>query len=442
MRIAIVGAGTVGSHLAARLTDEGHAVLVLEVDPVAAAELEKRVHCRVMVANGASIQAQERAGVAASDLLIAVTSSDAVNVLACGAAARLGVERRVARVQDPTLRDGLEAQGVDLVIDPVEALARQLVLLVRHSGVSEVREFADGRIGLFGGRVQRDAPLDGITLRALRQRVTAWDWIVAAKVRDGATFIARADTMVQAGDHVLVVASGKSSAEALRLMGVSEHPARRAVILGATRLAVLTAEKFADAGIETTLVDADSEACRAFTKRRGRLEVICGDPTDTRVLEGAGVAKADVVLGLSGHDEINILGCLVAKGLGVPFAISRFRRLEYVSLLAGHGIDTGVSSRLAAANEILRLVRRGTIHSVTTFQDTEAEAIELQVGAASSSIGKTLTQVSLPKSAIVGGVIRGDTAFIPHGSTVIEAGDRLIAIVLPDAVRSLEGLFA
>lgn len=441
MRIVIVGAGTVGSYLAERLAVEGHDIVVIESDATAAEDLKRRVGCKVVVSNGASVPALERAGVAEAGLFIAVTSSDAVNVLACEAASRLGVPQRVARVQDPALREGLTDHGVDLVIDPIETLARELLVLVRHAGVSEVREFADGRISLFGGRVQPDAPLDGITLRALRQRVTGWDWIVAATVRDGETFIARGDTMVQAGDHVLVVTSGTTSEEALRLMGVAEHPARRAIILGATRLATLTAEHLLRSGIATTVVDADPSRCSEIARLHGKITVVAGDPTDMETLRRAGADKADVVLGLTGWDEVNILGCLVAKALGSGFAISRFRRLEYVALLAGHGVDTGVSSRLAAANQILRLVRRGTIHSVTTFQDTTAEAIEIQVGMASASVGKTLTQVSLPKSAIVGGVIRANNAFIPHGDTVIAAGDRLIVVVLPEAVRDVERLF-
>lgn len=442
MRIVIVGAGAVGSYLAARLAAEGQDVVVIESDPGRAEELQSSVDCMVINENGASVHALEAAGVADSRLLIAVTSSDAVNILACQAAARLGVPRRVARVQDPTLREDLEMHGVDVVIDPVEALTRELLLLVRRSGVSEVVEFAGGRISLFGGRVQPDAPLDGITLRALRQRVTAWDWIVAAVVRDEKTIIARGDSMIQAGDHVLVVSSRSSAHEALKLMGVEEHRAKKVFILGATRLALLTAELFVRNGISTVLVDAQADRAVDLAARYDRLVVIKGDPTDPKVLEAEGVGSADVVLGLSGWDEVNILGCLVAKALGVPTAVARFSRLEYVPLLAGHGIDAGVSTRLAAANEILRLVRRGHIHSVATFEDTDAEAIELQTSPGSGAIGKTLTEIGLPKSAIVGGILRGKKAFIPHGDTVLEEGDRVIAIALPEAISAVEQLFA
>jgi trk system potassium uptake protein len=441
MKIVIVGAGAVGSYLAERLAIEGQDVVVIESDAQRAHELQANVDCLVIQANGASAHALDEAGLSDTELLIAVTSSDAVNILACQAAERIGVRTRVARVEDPTLREDLEMHGVSVVIDPVEALTRELLLLVRRGGVSEAIEFADRRIGLLGGYVQEGAPLDGITLRALRQRVRGWDWIVAAVVRDGETFIARGDSMVQAGDHVLLVTRDRTADEALTLMGLEEHRARKVFVLGATRLAQLTAEVLAEAGINTVLVDIEADRVQHLATRHGHLIVVKGDPTDPKVLASEGVEKADMILGLSGWDEVNILGCMVGKALGVPTAVARFHNFDYVGLLAGHGIDAGVSTRLAAANEILRLVRRGMIHSVATFQDTAAEAIELQVAEHSGAVGKSLSGIGLPKSAIIGGVVRGKKAFIPHGDTVIEAGDRLIAIALPDAITSVERLF-
>ncbi len=442
MRIVIVGAGAVGSYLAERLAHEGHDIVVIEADQQRADELQESVDCLVIVANGASVKALEEARVEDAELLIAVTSSDAVNILASQAAARLGVEKRVARVQDPNLREDLEAHGVGIVIDPVEALAEELLLLVNRGGASEVIEFADGKISLFGGYVQEDSPLDGISLRELRSRITGWDWIVGAVVRDGDTFIARGDTEIGAGDHVLVVASGDAAHDALELMGVDEHKAKKVFILGATRLALLTAENLVRAGISTVLVDHEADKCSDLSAKYDRLVVVKGDPTDLKVLKSEGIEKADVVIGATGWDEVNILGCLIAKALGAGTTVARFSRIEYASLLAGHGIDAGVSTRLAAANEILRHIRRGQIRSVWTFQDSAAEAIELEVGEESEAIGKTLHDLGLPKSAIVGGVVRGKKAFIPHGTTEIQVGDLLIAIALPEAIPAVEKLFA
>ncbi len=158
------------------------------------------------------------------------------------------------------------------------------------------------------------------------------------------------------------------------------------------------------------------------------------------MLRSEGVDNADAVLALSGWDEINILGCLVAKAVGVQTAVARLHRHDLVRLLAGVGIDAGVSTRLAAASEILRFVRRGKIHSVVTFHDSDAEAIEVEVGRSSPSAGKSLRDLHLPHELIVGGVIRGDEVFVPRGDTEIAVGDRLIVIALPKAVHEVEQL--
>ncbi len=149
----------------------------------------------------------------------------------------------------------------------------------------------------------------------------------------------------------------------------------------------------------------------------------------------------DALIALTGWDEVNIMSSLVANALGVETTVARFHRLELVGLLAGTGLDAAVSSRLAAANAILRFVRRGRIHSVATFQDSEAEAIELQVDAGSGSVGQSLRELKLPKSAIVGGVLREGKAFVPTGDTVIEAGDRVVIVALPEAISTVEKLF-
>ncbi len=182
-------------------------------------------------------------------------------------------------------------------------------------------------------------------------------------------------------------------------------------------------------------MDQSPGRVRRIATEKPRVVAVCGDPTDPKLFHSEGLDTSDACLALTGWDEINILGSLVAKAIGIPTAVSRFHRLDRVSLLAGVGIDGGVSSRLSAANEILRFVRRGRIHSVVTFQDSDAEALEVEVEATSSIVGKTLREIHLPHDMIVGGIVREERAFVPRGLDRIEAGDRLIVIALPGAIH-------
>jgi trk system potassium uptake protein TrkA len=162
--------------------------------------------------------------------------------------------------------------------------------------------------------------------------------------------------------------------------------------------------------------------------------------TDPKVLKAEGVASTDTVMALSGWDGENVLGALAAKALGATETIVRFSRTELVSLVTGDGIDAAVSSRMSAANEILRFVRRGVIHSVVTFADSDAEAIELEILPTSKAIGRTIAQLHLPHSMIIGGVQRGKKAVVPRGDTTIEVGDHLIVITLPETIGLAEKL--
>ena len=441
MRIVIVGAGAVGSYLAERLSSEGQDVVVIEDDERRSSELQDRVDALVITGNGASPSVLEGAGVQSADLLIAVSNSDGANVLACHVAADLGVKRTVARVEDPDMREALAGLEVDFVIDPGEAAAHELVALVRQSGVSELVEFGGGRLVLVGATVPSGSDLVGRPLSRLRIERQDWQWVVTALVRNGSTVVAHGDTMVEAGDHVLMMVDAEHVSNAVRLLGVRHHTVARVVILGATRLAELTTREMLLAGYEVVVIDTDPDRCRRIAERHHKALVLCDDPTDPSVMQGLALDNRDAVLALTGWDEVNILGCLVARALGAATTVARFNRIEYVNLLGGVGIDAAVSSRLIAAGAILRFVRRGRIHSVVTFNDTDAEAIELEVDPGSPAVGRSLVELGMPRGAVVGGIVRGEATFVPSGSTVIEQGDLVILFSMPDCIAAVEQLF-
>jgi trk system potassium uptake protein len=441
MRIVIVGAGAVGSYLAERLSAEGQDVVVIEDDEERAAELQERIDALVLTGNGASPAVLEKAGVERAELLIAVSNSDGANVLACHVAAELGVKRTVARVEEPEMREAVAGLEVDFVIDPGEEGADELVALVRQSGVSELVEFGEGKLALVGATIGQGAPIAGRTLAQLRRVQWGWEWVVAAIVRHGTTYIAHGDNIIEPGDHVLLMVAAEDVERSTELLGVRHHPIHRVVILGSTRLAELTVDRMLGAGFEVVLIDQDPKRCRRLASNHGRALIICDDPTDPAVFENIGLDARDAVLALTGWDEVNILGCLVGRAMGAAATVSRFNRIEYVRLLAGVGIDAAVSSRLIAAGAILRFVRRGRVHAVATFQDTDAEAIELEVDADSRAVGKALVDLGMPRGTVVGGILRRHQTFVPTGATAVQAGDRVIVFSMPACIAAVEELF-
>jgi trk/ktr system potassium uptake protein len=442
VRIIIVGAGAVGSYLAGRLSQDGQDVVVVEDNESIAAELQDSIDAMVIQGNGASGVTLEEAGASKSDLLIAVTSSDGANVLACHAAKALGTKMTIARIEDPEIREGSEQLGVDVVIDPSATAADEIVDIVGLGGASELIQFADGKLVMVGGTVTTGAPIAGTPLRQLRVRNAEWGWVIAALVRDGRTIVAHGDTEVSAGDHALIMTTDDNVERAARMIGLKRHDFGRAIIFGGTRLAQLTADKMSAAGLEVVLIDEDNARCQSLADKHPKALVMCGDPTDPDLAASLDLGPDDVAMALTGWDEVNLLACLVAKASGAGMTISRFHRIAYVGLLAGIGIDAAASTRLMAANAILQFVRFGEVERVVTFSDTDAEAIEMEVVEGAEAADRTLFDLKLPVGVIVGGVSRNGTTFVPDGSTVIRAGDHIIFFSLPRDIPESTALFS
>ncbi len=442
MKIVIVGAGAVGSYLAERLSLEGQDVVVIDDDEERAADLQDRLDVLVKVGNGASIAVLEAAGAGDADLLIAVSDSDGVNVLACNTGHALGARRTVARIEDPGLREGVDRLGVDVIIDPSATAAAELVALVHQTGVSELVHFAEGELVLVGGTVTPDAPVARAPLHQLRLRYAEWGWVVVASVRHGETIVAHGDTQLLPGDHALIMTTARDVEKATAMLGLQRKKIDRVIILGGTRLSELTSDAMVEAGFSVVMIDPDRTRCSNMAGRHPKAIILCGDPTDPAVLRDLDLGGTDAVLALTGWDEVNITSCLVAKAMGATATVARFNRIDYVSLLSGMGIDAAVSSRLLAASAILRFVRHGRIQQVVTFSDTDAEAIEVEVAEGAPAAGSSLIELELPTGVVVGGISRGGTTFVPDGSTRIRVGDRIIFFAQADEIRESGQLFA
>jgi trk system potassium uptake protein len=442
MRIIIVGAGAVGSYLAERLSAEGQDVVVIEGDKERAGQLQEALDALVIRGNGANPTVLEEAGAEKADLLIAVSNSDGANVLACFAANQLGTKTTIARIEDPGITEGAENLGVDFVIDPSATAAEDLLAVVGAGGASELIQFADGKLVMVGGRVAQNAPITKGPLGDLRPRWPEFGWVVAALVRHGRTIVAHGNTTVEPGDHALLMTTEDRLSDASRLIGLKLRTLERAIIMGGTRLAELTADVMSQAGISVVIVDEEEDRSERLAADHPFALIIRGDPTDPEVLADLDLGPKDVILALTGWDEVNVLACLVAKASGAGMVISRFNRIEYVGLLAGVGIDAAISARLMAASAILRFVRRGRVEQVATFSDTDAEAIEIEVEDGAEAVGKTLLELALPVGVIIGGISREETTFVPDGSTVVRARDHLIFFALPRDIEESASLFS
>jgi trk system potassium uptake protein TrkA len=447
VRILIIGAGAVGFHLARRLSEEHHDVVVVEADPQRARLTEEQLDVITIVGNGASLPVLERAGIEKTDLMLAVTSKDEVNLVSCLAASRLGVKFKVARVSDPEYyRSGSvlsqEHLGIDLMINPERECAWETFQLLNSEAATDLAQFADGRLQLVGLRVREGAPVAGRVIRELDEELGERPFVTVAVVRDGATEVARGNTRIEVGDQIFILAPAAEMPFIPAMAGYKQFKLRRVMIAGGSEEAVYLAQRLAEHDVDCTILDIDRSRCVELAEMLPKALVLHADATDMELLEMEGIEGIDGFVAYTPRDETNMLASLLAKTQGARKVISLIHRFDYVPLVSRVGIDAAVSPRLSTVNAILRYVRRGNVASVATLTGIDAEAIEFDVTESSRVAGRTIQDVHFPHGSVVGGILRDSRVITPRGSDEIRAGDRVVMFALPDALPEIERLFA
>lgn len=449
MRILIAGGGQVGALIARRLIREGNEVTIVDPSPDRCAELETQLDAHVVQGSAARVRTMRQAGLGKSEMVIAVSDQDEVNLLVCQLAqveapAAIKVLRlrthEVAEWPDVLTRAGIR---VDLIIHPETELADGIMRVIRRPGVSDIHEFAGGAVQLVGMAIEAGNRVIGRSLEALAKDGPPEDALVGMIFRGPQVIIPRGSETLLEGDRVYVVTSRTSLDRTLEFMGLPPPPAfKRVFITGGGQLGIQVAQDLERQCIQVKLFERDPRRAERIAGILKSTIVINADGTDERTLEEKGVADANAFLAVTKDDEDNIIASLLARRLGVPKVVALINRLNYLSMVQRLGINTTVSPRLAAADRILQFVRRGRVMSVTTFRDEEAEAIELVAGPESKYVGKPLSDVHFPQGAVIGALARpSGEMVIPRGHTVVAPGDRLIVFALESVVPVLERAF-
>jgi trk system potassium uptake protein TrkA len=449
MNVLIAGGGQVGALVARRLVREGNAVTIVDLDPDRCRQLEAQLDAKVVQGSAARVETLRLAGIAETEMFIAASSVDEVNILACMIAQVESKARvKVARLRTHEVdlwRQVLAQTGVklDLVIHPETDIADRIMRVVRVPGVSDIIEFGDGRVRLFGMNIEAGNPREGQTLEQLDRAGPPRDSLVAMIFRGPQLIIPRGSEALRAGDHVYVVATRENLSEAIRFMGLAPDARLGHVfIVGGKQIGILVAQRLEAAGVAVKLFERDQQRAERIASILTRAVVIHADGTDQTVLEDEGIEATDAFLALTNDDEDNIIASLLARRLGVSKVVALINRLNYLPLAQRLGVNTTVSPRLATVDRVLQFVRRGRVLSVTTFREEEAEAIELIATEGTKYVGKPLKDLRFPRGAIVGAIVRPDGGVVvPRGREVIRAGDRVIFFTVESAVAELESAF-
>lgn len=446
MNVIIIGAGRVGFRIGKILTQEGHNVIIVDNDPGSCRKAMDQLDAMVIEGSGSQPDVLLKAGIENCDMLVAVTSRDEVNILACLIASKVGVPRKIARLtssefgaDDSIIKK--EDLGIDLIIHPEEETARELVWLIRRTTATDVIEYADGKVQLIGLRLDKDAPIMNKTLEQITAESENINFRVVAIVRTNKTIIPTGRDIVTRGDQLFCITKSDSLQGLLQIAGKAESRLENLMILGGGKVGrMVAAELERDKKINLKLIESNRDKSVKIANKLVRTLLIMGDGTDLDLLVSEGIMDMDGYIAVTEDEETNIISCLMAKHMGVRRTLALVNRPDYLPIMSSIGLDAAVDKQMITANAILRFIRRGNIVSVSSLRGVEAEVLEVVVGSGSRIVGKALRKVKIPDGAIIGMITRGDEVFVPTGGSQIMAGDKLIVFALPDAVHSVEKL--
>ncbi len=437
MRIIILGAGQVGRTAAYHLSrEEANEVTVVDTNDDALRDLQDRLDIRTVSGNGASPSVLEAAGAAQADIIVALTSSDEVNMLACQVAQALyRTPTKIARIraQEYFERKGLlggdGGLAVDMWISPEQLVTDYIERLIRHPGALQVLDFADGKVRLVGLRARRGGLLVGHELRALREHIPNTDARVAAIYRQGRSIAPGGSTVIEPEDEVFFIAARDDIRLVMNELRKAEDPARRVVIAGGGHIGLRLAKILEDNN-QVKLIERDRRRARYVSERLNNTIVLNGDAADEDLLLEENIDNADVFAAVTNSEEANILSSMLAKRLGAHKVMALINKPSYAELMeSGSSLDVAISPQTVTIGSLLAHVRRGDVVKVHSLRRGAAEAIEAIVhgdSGASPVIGRPIEDIPLPEGTTIGAVVRGEKVIIAHHDTVIESDDHVI----------------
>ena len=441
-KIIIVGAGEVGSFLAQKLSTEQHEVTVIEENPNKVENLSSELDILVVLGNGASPSSLSKAGASSADLIIAVTEKENVNMLACYVAKNLGTKKSFARVQDESMKSEQSELKIDQIIDPSESACDEIEKLLSRTGIYDIHEFGEGKLLSMGGVVNENSPIIGKPLHSIHEKDARGHWLITAYVRDGKSSIANGDTVINKDDHIKIIVNSSEIATATSLLGISgRKEIDKAIIIGASRSSELLAERLLSNNYDVIVLDDNESDCTRIAENLSQVIVLCTDPEDPKNIIDAGVTDSTALIALSKDDSKNIVCSLIAKSLGVPEIITRVNKIDYMELLKDTSIQATISTRITAANAILKDVRSDNVTTALTFEDSEVEALEIRLSNNCNVLGMKLKDIDLPSSCLVAGVIRRGDVHIPSGDWEFASKDKIVVFSLPDSIATIEEIF-
>lgn len=445
MRVIIAGMGDVGYQLAKQLSNENNDIVAIDLDHDRLHYTDQMADILTIEGSSTSIKVLEEAQIEKADLLVAVTSSEEVNLATAILGKKLGAKKTIARISnaeylDPKHGLNFTELGIDFMIYPEELAALETVNLINRTAATDIIEFENGKLYVIGLKLDKNAPVIHKSLSEISKQYSSFDFRVVAIYRNFRTIIPKGNDKFLPNDQIFVISKSEVLETVLKLAGKENIKFDNIMILGGGKIGRRVASLLSNK-MTVKLIDSNPEKAFELADELPNTLVIQGDGRDIDLLAQEGIIDVDAFIAVTEDAETNIITCLMAKHLGVKKVIALVDKVEYVPLTQTIGLDSLINKKLIAANNIVRFIKKGEIISYSSLEGIDAVVMEFVAQPGSKITEETIADSDFPKDAIIGGFIRKNESHIALGSSKINAGDKVVVFSLPEAVSKIEKFF-
>lgn len=450
MRIIIVGDGKVGSALTTQLSKEGHEIVIIDNRSDVLKAASNHLDVIGIKGNGANLQVLKEADADKSDLIIAATSADEVNILCCLVAKKLGCKHTIARVRNPEYASQLlfmkNELGLSMSVNPELEAAREINRILAYPSALKLDSFLRGQIELIEIKLNGQNPLVNMKLSELPNHFKVKVLVCAIK-RDGEIIIPNGDVALKEGDKITITGSMSSITTFFKEIGIIKKRIKTVMIVGGGKICYYLAKRLIDNGMHVTIIEKDHERCKLLCDSLPKAIIIEGDGSDRELLLEEGLAQTDAFVSLTDMDEENVILSMYAMHSDVGKVITKVNRMPYFEILEKMGIDTVISPKYITAAKIIRYVRamvnaeNSTLESLYKIVDNQVEALEFSVPQNCKHLHKPIKDLSFKPNLLLASIYRNNCVIHPTGNDTLEPNDHIIVVTTQDGLSGIEDIF-
>lgn len=451
MNIVIIGAGKVGKKIAEQLTAEGHDIIVVDNDASRLNTLMNAQDVMCVLGNGAFYEVQKEAEVNHADVVIAAAPQDEVNMLCCLLAKKLGAKRCIARVRTPGYYRQLgfmkEELGLSMTVNPDFAAASEITRVLILPAAAQVEVFAGGRVELVEFKITENNPIVGNTLAEVYKKFKI-KILVCAVQREGNVIIPDGNFVPQVGDRISIVSNHEGAEQFFKKIGTKHGKIKSVMIVGGGRIGYYLAKQLIKLGMDVKIIENNYNRCLELSEALSEASVIHADGTDHIILKEEGIEHIDAFAALTGIDEENMIMAMYAKTKNVKKVISKINRGSYMSISNNIGLDSIVSPKQLAANNILGYIRAmknseksNNVETIYKVVDEKVEALEFIVRENASYLNRPLRELKTKKDVLIASIVRNRRPIVPGGDDYISCGDSVIVVTTEKNLHDLREIF-